>query len=224
MSDSDSVFPNVAFDPREPTPKAGVTTTIATRVEGMSLENADPSLHLIRRNDQATVLNDPTSTSVSSRTHTDPLANASSSGSLTVTTAKHGRRISTTITHNDVEKWMDRGTYGDEVPDNQNEVAENVACMDKTGVNAGQVQKTDTEDVDGLRKIEQDSHEDPSQAEKEITRITVESTAANLLADQEVQMADSIVVGMRCDHCGGKIVWTKAGDYLMVCQKCKEPQ
>lgn len=36
--------------------------------------------------------------------------------------------------------------------------------------------------------------------------------------------ADLVVNGKRCDRCGGVIVWTKAGDYLMVCQQCKEPR
>ncbi|KAF3034018.1 hypothetical protein E8E11_000680 [Didymella keratinophila] len=67
-----------------------------------------------------------------------PLADASSSGSLTERPARHDRVNSTTITPSDVTKWMEKGTFGSQTPDDlELGIETHVVCMLKGEVQVG---------------------------------------------------------------------------------------
>jgi predicted extracellular nuclease len=125
-----------------------------------------------------------------------PLTHASSSGSLTETPVKRGRTPSTTITKVDVHKWMEKGSYGDEV------LRQSFFDAPKS---TGQARTTSTEGASGPAKIGMGGSQESTRAE---TSVTTESS----------------VVGLVCGRCGAQTQGAKKGSSSVVCQRCKERQ
>ncbi|KAF2628348.1 hypothetical protein BU25DRAFT_457682 [Macroventuria anomochaeta] len=221
---------NVALDPHEPNPKVEVTKAIASVTEdpivttNSSPDNISPPMSRHRRNTQASFTDGNTTIPTASLSPRRPLAHISSAGSLTDTPTKHGHKISTIISKGDMKKWMETGTYGQEAPDDQGEgVEEHVVCMSEEDVKAGQASSPALGYMNEVMKEEETGGE-ADEAEEQEEGAMAESVVVGILVDRETKMADSIVVGMRCDQCGGQVMWAKTGDYATVCQKCREPQ
>ncbi|KAF3009957.1 hypothetical protein E8E13_011183 [Curvularia kusanoi] len=138
---------NIAFDPREPTPNVEVTTTIATRTADTAPNDDQPQSPQSCRATQATSRNTISSIISLPATPDRPLTHAPSSGSQTETPVKQGRKISTTITDADVKKWMEKGTYGNEV------LRKSIFDTTQDAVNAGQTQRTNLEGEGGAADV-----------------------------------------------------------------------
>lgn len=130
---------DIAYDPHEPTPNIEVTTTIATRTGGTPPNDAQPQTAQSRHDTQATSRNTISSSTTLPATPDRPLTHASSSGSRTETPVRQGRKILTTITNADVEKWIEKGTYGDEV------LRKSIFDTTQDVANAGQTLKSSIE-------------------------------------------------------------------------------
>ena len=125
-----------------------------------------------------------------------PLTHASSSGSLTETPVKSGRTPSTTITKTDVHKWMEKGSYGDEVLRQSFFDAPN---------NTGQARTTSTEGANGPTKTVVGGSQKSTRVKKGIT-------------------TESSVDGLVCSRCGAQPQGAKKVSSSVVCQRCKELQ
>lgn len=181
-----------------------------------------------KRREPATGTKPSTSTGTKSNNPTQyhsqnrPLTQASSSGSLTETPIKHSRRISTTITRADVEKWMEKGTYGTAGAQYWG-LGQHGVDMTKNDVGGGQSQGVESSITHVVTEARDETSEKSDKTGVRADGSVVKSDTAGLLAEEEPRSADSIVADVRCDYCDGVIVWTKSGDYMMVCQQCKEP-
>lgn len=138
----------------------------------------------------------PVSTATNLITPERPLTHASSSGSLTETPVKSGRTPSTTITRTDVQKWMEKGSYGDEV------LRKSIFDAPK---NTGQARTTGTEGAGGPTKVGVGGSQKSTRVEKSVA-------------------TESSVGGLVCDQCGAQTQGAKKGSSVVVCQRCKELQ
>ena len=138
----------------------------------------------------------PVSTTTNLLNPERPLTHASSSGSLTETPVKSGRTPSTTITKTDVHKWMEKGSYGDEVLRQSFFDAPN---------NTGQARTTSTEGANGPTKTVVGGSQKSTRVKKGIT-------------------TESSVDGLVCSRCGAQAQGAKKVSSSVVCQRCKELQ
>ncbi|KAF9692829.1 hypothetical protein EKO04_009284 [Ascochyta lentis] len=123
----------MAQDPRKPTQlTVKVNTTLTSHQEGSSINQPRNPHNHNTTHDTDSDHTTPPPPSPPPR----PLAHASSSGSLTTTPTKHNREISTTISPQDVKKWMEQGTFGDDIPERG--VEQHVVCMSEQDMKAGQ--------------------------------------------------------------------------------------
>lgn len=109
---------------------------------------------------------------------------------------KSGRTPSTTITKTDVHKWMEKGSYGDEV------LRESIFDSSK---NTGQTQTTNTAGASGPTKIGVRGSQASTRVKKGVT-------------------AESSGVALVCGRCGAQTKDAKKVSGSVVCQRCKELQ
>lgn len=133
-----------------------------------------------------------------------------------------------------MKKWMETGTYGEEAPEDQEKGVEmHVVCMKKEDVEARLAVTENETEAEVLKKVNKQkkkrnlrenglgkNYQARELGEDEMT----ESIVIGMVVDRDTQMADFIVVDMRCDQYGGQVIWAKTGDYATVCQSCREPQ
>mgnify|MGYP000968365205 CR=1 FL=1 len=125
-----------------------------------------------------------------------PLTHTSSSGSLTETPVKSERTPTTTITRTDVQKWIENGSYGDEV------LRKSLFDAPKK---TGQARTTGTEGAGGPTKAGVGGSQKSTRVE---TSVATESS----------------VSGLVCGRCGAQTQGAKKGSSVVVCQRCKELQ
>ena len=166
-----------------------------------------------------------------------PLASASSSGSLTERPARHGRVISTTITPDDLTKWMEKGTFGSQMPEAMEAGVEtHVVCMLQRDVEAGLAATEDSAENkmdhatgveaskklknhnkgESLNQVFKDAAVDQEpQAREDEGHETAEFIAGGALGERET--GQSV---MRCGQCGGQVIVFQDDGDKAICLNC----
>jgi hypothetical protein len=172
------------------------TTSQDNRVEAPSPTATHPLSPASPRDARIPSTGYPVATTTNLVTPERPLTHASSSGSLTETPIKSGRTPSTTITRTDVQRWMEKGSYGDE---------KLRQSLFDTPENTGQTRATSTEGASGPTKVGVGVNQKSTQVQKCVT-------------------TESSVGGLVCGQCGAQTQGVKKGSSVVVCQRCKELQ